>query len=131
MWAKKYATIKKTSTWPSTAGVIEQDRLKNEINIQDVYWNSNTAYSYTVNEKSCFGYQIFPFPYSHSIPFTKSRFFHKYKQGKKVEVFYNPANPEESCLETGSTLSMNLVFIIKLIIFSYVIVFFMPKYFSK
>lgn len=85
---------RKMKAWPTTTGVIKEARPSSEAN--DLL--PHIVFSYQVNEAS---YQrVFEFPEgTHPLPEFNQSYLDKYPVGKKIEVYYDPEQPETATLE--------------------------------
>ena len=88
------AKSRKMKAWPTTTGVIDQSSPTSEAN--DLL--PHIVFSYQVNGAT---YQrIFEFPEgTHPLPEFNRAYLDKYPEGKNVEVYYNPKNPDKATLE--------------------------------
>ena len=90
------AKTRKTKTWPSVEGVIEESKTTSEENDQLPY----VAFSYTVDGQTHHRAQAFPKDLVPGEEFRKT-FAGKYPPGARVPVYYDPAFPERATLEPG------------------------------
>lgn len=90
------AKAKKTKTWPSVEGVIEDSKPTSEENDMLPY----VEFSYTVNGHTHRRAQDFPKDLAAGEEFRKT-FSGRYPQGARVPVYYDPTNPEHATLEPG------------------------------
>ena len=92
---------KKSTKWRITEGKIISSEM-NEILDGGSSYYADIQYKYTIGEEEYFSDRIF---YGNNIgknlPFSSKTLVNKYVKEKKVIVYYNPRNPNESVLETG------------------------------
>lgn len=88
---------RKVQAWPTVTGLIEACEPTSEVNdlLPDI------IFSYRVNDRDY--RRSFEFPEgTHPLPeFTRS-YMERYPVGKKVEIYYDPENPQNATLEPGS-----------------------------
>lgn len=87
---------KKTKTWPSVEGVIQESKPVSEENDLLPY----VEFSYTVDGQTHRRPQDFPKDLVPGEEFRKT-FVAKYPPGARVPVYYDPASPEHATLEPG------------------------------
>lgn len=90
------AKARKTKTWPSVEGIIEESRLTSEENDLLPY----VEFSYTVDGRSLRRAQEFPKDLVPGEEFRKT-FVEKYPRGARVPVYYDPTAPDRATLEPG------------------------------
>ena len=59
------------------------------------------SYSYTLDGVPFYGWKITPVVQESYTPYVARKLLMTYHAGKKVRVFYDPNDPESSCLEAG------------------------------
>lgn len=110
---------RKTSHWPMAEGVIEESAVSSDAN--DLL--PHISYRYNVDGQ---GYQRtieFPADITPTQEFATS-YVKKYPVGARIQVYYNPENPEQATLEPGLGKGDWLVFAIGLGTFIFGILFF-------
>ena len=93
------ARSKIMKAWPTTTGIIEQASASSEgMDTPNSDLLPHIVFSYQVNEKN---YQrVFEFPEgTHPLPEFNKAYLDKYPVGKKVDIYYNPEQPENATLE--------------------------------
>lgn len=90
------AKAKRTKTWPSVEGTIEESKTTSEENDLLPY----VEFSYTVDGRTHRRPQEFPKDLVPGEEFRKT-FAGKYPCGARVPVYYDPAAPEHATLEPG------------------------------
>ncbi|MHC4891346.1 MAG: DUF3592 domain-containing protein, partial [Planctomycetota bacterium] len=105
-----------SSSWPVATGLIQDSGIETEEDMSSASGRRNRTYTakvrytYSVGQKNftadrvCFGY------YGGSDGRRARTIRARYPVGATVSVHYNPQQPEQSVLETGSTWFMNLWF---------------------
>ena len=120
-WTLNLSKSMETKNWSTTGGVIltseisshqESERDSNGHYRMVTYYSVNIVYQYIVNgfNYSCsrVSYSTFDSTSDHN---EAQQLANKYSVGKNVTVYYNPNNPSEAVLETGST-NITYVFLI-------------------
>lgn len=97
IWGLRVIIIARRSLeWPSVEGKIEVSKVSSD----EFDLLPNIEYSYCIGQRTF--QQVLKFP--SDITPTKEfalNYVEKYPIGKKVQVYYNPANPNHSTLEPG------------------------------
>lgn len=117
-----YQTATESESWPSTTGEITLSKVDMDHNVttgnNKTKWKPRVKYSYEVNaslfENDRIGIGIGDMNYK-----TRNqaqRAISQYPAGKKVQVYYDPANPQTSALETGVTMFTYLGFFMSIIL---------------
>ena len=94
-------------SWPTVQGEILSSSVGESMEMSSKgrgrpRYDGNVTYSYSVNDQSfqndrvCFGYQKDLASYENA-----NQIRSKYPKGKKVKIYYDPNNPEESVLQTN------------------------------
>ena len=93
---------RETIQWPSVEGVIEESKISSES--ADSFERNDLlphiTFSYKVEQRSFQQLMKFPGDITPSEEFSKS-YINKYPVGCRVQVHYDPANPEIATLEPG------------------------------
>jgi hypothetical protein len=87
---------RKTQHWPCVEGVIEEAGLSSDKN--DLF--PNIKFCYTIGSSTYSRAMEFPVDITPTQEFAAS-YIEKYPVGSKVQVHYNPNNPENATLEPG------------------------------
>ena len=113
-------------TWPSTKGIIVKSvliRKGSGTNSAGRSFKWDIEYSLSVNNVNYTGDTVnFESKQDPNRDIAK-KFIAKYRPGAKVDVYYKPSNPKESCLEPGLTRFMLVTLLLCLAAFGMGIVF--------
>lgn len=101
-----------------TEGVVIESRIESIMNGDAVDYTYNVKYRYHIEGKEYLSDRLFFKTYD----FSAERYDKKYPVDKKVIVYYNPNNKNESVLETGIKSGVHL-FLLVAIIFLLVFIF--------
>lgn len=127
--------------WTETQGSIDYinlEEIHNDIvspmstNKRFTEYKINLRYQYTVNDRTYSGTQLYPLiPNVFSERTHALQLIDTYSTEKPASVFYNPSQPEQSCLITSKTISVKS-YIIMLSVFAFIGLIFVigMKYFS-
>ena len=92
---------KRSKNWKTTEGVVIGSKMREILDEGSSYY-TDIQYRYVIEEEEYCSNRVF---YGNNIgknlPFSSKALVNKYVKGKKVIVYYNPRNPNESVLETG------------------------------
>jgi len=99
--------VARTSSWPSVTGVITKSIVgKSAGGSNAAFGSANTYYSATVKYKYQVGKRNYHNgrihaggSYASSIPSKADELAARYYEGAEVDVYFNPDNPSDSCLE--------------------------------
>lgn len=94
--------------WPKTEGVITQSFMDWDRHRQQY---ANIRYSFIVNGEKITGFQIS----AKDTNISDEELLKKYPVGKKVIVYYDPENPENSLLEPGYSWQSYQAFVLGII----------------
>ena len=103
LWSLRIVlTARKTMQWPAVEGLIEESKVSSASS--DSFERNDLlphiTFSYKVEQQSFQQLMKFPGDITPSEEFSKS-YVKKYPVGLRVQVHYNPENPEISTLEPG------------------------------
>lgn len=90
------AKARKSKTWPS----VEAEIVKSRRGLEQNDLLPEIIFSYAVEGRGYTKTQEFPADLTPDKEFTDS-FLKKYPEGARVQVYYNPYDPEQATLETG------------------------------
>jgi hypothetical protein len=92
-----------SSSWPSTEGVIRTSDAKSGTKgkNKDTSYTLEVTYDYAVRERSFTGSKIGMYPMTWNSESCLEPQQAKYRVGRKVSVFYSPADPANAVLEPG------------------------------
>jgi len=107
----EYRKGAETSKWPNTNGKIISAKVESEVipaadEGDKTIYTAEVVYEYTVNEKKYTCNRI-----GIENDSVAEATIKKYPKGKKVKVYYDPANPNEAVLETGVNWSSHIMLI--------------------
>ena len=99
--------VARTSSWASVTGVITKSKVgKSAGGSNAMFGSANTYYSATVKYKYQVGKRNYQNDrihvggsYASSIPSKADELAARYYEGAEVDVYFNPDNPSDSCLE--------------------------------
>jgi hypothetical protein len=91
----------KSSSWPSTDGVVKTAELKTQLGGKSTTYGADVSYDYFVGGKPFTGYRIRMVSVESSKKADAQQDLAKYPVGGKVKVFYSPGDPADSVLEPG------------------------------
>ncbi|MBN2040216.1 MAG: DUF3592 domain-containing protein [Spirochaetes bacterium] len=97
----KYKTGKESVSWPSVKGKITYSRVEAGRNNKKQEYLPSVKYIYRVNKKLYTGNNITASDVYQKTRGSANTILKKYPVGGEVSVYYNPANPDNSVLETG------------------------------
>lgn len=100
-------------SWPSTEGKIISSRVESKIStnsgkqrISTTSYFADIMHEYTVRDKE-YSSKIISFGnYNSSDRSRAEEIVNRYPDGKKIQVFYNPSDPDNSVLEPGIPISI-------------------------
>ncbi|MFX1464129.1 MAG: DUF3592 domain-containing protein [Promethearchaeota archaeon] len=95
----------KSKKWPYVEGEIKKVMVYRKAEEQSVSYNVDVTYTYEVEEQKYTNHQI-KLDFVHGTRTFVPKIFammkvEKYQEGNKINVFYDPRNPNESILERG------------------------------
>lgn len=90
----------RTERWPATDGVIQSAHQEAHSDNDGTTYSAEVTYTYQVSGASYNGGKISIGQMSSSSQYAQ-QILGRYPVGKKVSVYYSPANPAEAVLETG------------------------------
>ena len=112
-----------STAWPQTEGeviatrVVERARVSPEVDISNEF-EPVISYSYRVDGESYTGDRIdLSLSLSFSTPGEAQAVLDRYPIGSRVQVYYEPGNPDNAALETGMALSTFIPFCSGIFIF--------------
>ncbi len=94
-------TAKDSETWPSVQGVILDSRIAINHGDDSTTYGADVSYRYAVEGHKYKGDKVTVSEMSTSSQTRASKIVQRYPIGKKVPVYYNPKESEDSVLETG------------------------------
>ena len=100
---------KKTAQWPSVEGVIEQSQPSSSID--DLL--PQISYSYAVSGRHYLHIMEFPSGTNPTATLAAT-YVKKYPAGAKIQIHYNPEQPEQATLEPGAARDDWLIFVLGL-----------------
>lgn len=100
---------KKTAQWPSVEGVIEQSQLSSSTD--DLL--PRIVYSYAVSGRHYQRIVAFPSGTNPTAALASS-YVKKYPAGAKIQIHYNPEQPDQATLEPGTARDDWLIFVLGL-----------------
>ncbi len=100
---------RKTRHWPCVEGIIEESRLSSDNH--DLL--PHILFRYTIRQSDYKRTMEFPVDITPSQEFSTS-YVQKYPVGARVQVYYNPNNPQNATLEPGLGKGDWLIFVIGL-----------------
>lgn len=110
LWGLRIILIaRKTRLWPRVEGVIEEAKISSDVN--DLL--PKITFSYTVADHPYRAEVQFPADVTPSQQYA-NQYIEKYPQGHRVQVYYDPENPQRATLEPGMAQGDWLVFAIGL-----------------
>lgn len=95
--------------WPKAEGIITQSFMDRDRHRRHY---ANIKYSFTVNGQKITGFQIS----AKEMNKSSEELLKEYPVGKKVTVYYDPDNPENSLLEPGYSWQSYQAFVLGIII---------------
>ena len=93
-----------SQTWPSVPGVVTVAELGKQISNNgndSTSYRADISYDYVVDDTSYINSAIQFGQVSSSDPSVARAVLKRYEVGKRVDVYYNPANPAQAVLEPG------------------------------
>ena len=109
-------TAKESINWPQTTGVITSSKVESHRGDDSTTYSSEVRYAYTVNDQELIGDVVyFGDDVSSSDSSIARTTVKQYPKGKEVKVFYDPEEPGNSALETGTTWSSYFMLIFGLV----------------
>jgi hypothetical protein len=89
--------------WPTAAGVITESRVERHKDVHGIpYSSAKIRYAYAIGGWNYENNAVALSPVRGHLTWGYAdRIVQKYPIGKNVDVFHNPDNPSESCLEPG------------------------------
>jgi len=106
-------SINKKLSWPSVTGIITSAKLSTESQSDVMGGSANTfygakiMYTYTVGKRVLRGSKISAGgELNTSMPGRAEARIRKYPEGSEVDVYYNPTNPTQACLELTDEISV-------------------------
>ena len=98
LWGLRVMTTGRRSLqWPSVEGTIEECKISSD----EFDLLPHISFRYQVNQRSYQQSLKFPGDVTPTKEFAQS-YVDKYPAGTRVQVYYNPGNPQDSTLEPGS-----------------------------
>ncbi len=96
--------VARTTSWPSVTGVIAESKAgkssSNTYGSHNTYYSATVKYEYQVGKRNYNNNKIHAGgSYASSMPSKANELADRYHEGAEVDVFYNPDNPSDSCLE--------------------------------
>ena len=119
---KILAMQRDTTSWPSVQGTViicEIEHRENpnadRVDEQDEY-RIDLVYNYTVYNETYENFNVYYWGgtgsyWDHELDSYEYSLLHDYPVGSNVRVYYNPENPEQSCLLTGEDPSTRILII--------------------
>ena len=95
--ASRLLSARASRSWPETEGFIIESRLSSN----STYCRPVINYRYMVNGQSFVGDDLVAGPQDHYGSHEAQAEIDRYPVGRKVAVFYDPANPSTCCIEPG------------------------------
>jgi len=99
--AWSYSKALATQSWPTTEGRITSSQIYEDSDEDGTSYGLNVSYDYVVNDQRYTGTRISLTDYSSSYNYATG-LAEKYPVDQRVPVFYDPADPAKSVLETGA-----------------------------
>ncbi|QDU79904.1 hypothetical protein Pla110_16240 [Polystyrenella longa] len=96
-----YHSVQASQSRTVTKGMISQSNIKKTLNGQKAIFVPNIIYEYTVEGAEFTGNRIEFFPSKDTDRTAAAEIVAQYPIGTRVNVFYDPFNPEESTLSRG------------------------------
>lgn len=101
-----------SSSWPTVTGTVtasdverQRSRSGTRRNRRKTSYRANVAYEYSVDETKYASDQVSFGEYASSNPNFAQQIVNRYPKGKRVEVHYDPQQPEVAVLEPGASWS--------------------------
>ena len=95
-------------TWPHTSGVITTFDLALGTNKRGEYYEPHLTYQFNCKHNLCGGKDI-AFPAPRKLSQAESAIYKdRYAVGKQVQVYYNPNQPSQSCLEPSPATGLEM-----------------------
>ncbi len=96
-------TAKESESWPSEQGVILSSKISVNSGSDSTTYGADVTYRYKVKGNTYENDKVTASEVSTSNRGRAKKIVKRYRVGKKVAVYYDPDDPEESVLETGLT----------------------------
>jgi hypothetical protein len=97
----------KTYGWKTTRAMITASRVDEVDDSEGVLYEPRISYKYNIGTTEYSSSQINPSGWTRSsFPFIASKPVIKYPEGKYVQIYYNPSQPDESFLERKGLLPL-------------------------
>lgn len=94
---------KASSDWPTVEGVVKISEVVSQSSDDGVTYKAEVMYSYVVEDMKYSSNNVAFGGFSSSDPSDAQEIVNKYPAGTIVTVAYDPSEPKESTLETGTT----------------------------
>jgi hypothetical protein len=113
-----YAKAGASDAWPSTEGVVIASEVERSVNVQSRdrrhKYTAKVEYRYAVAERDYTSRRIdfSSVTVSHKNSGRAMQVVNRYPTGKRVQVYYDPGNPDFAVLERGVKTSTYLGFVI-------------------
>ena len=98
----------KSVRWPSVTGTVISSYVSESSDDDGTTYGADVQYDYVVNDQAYTGDRVSHGDVSTGDPSYAQKIVARYPEGRSVKVYYDPANPEKSVLETGFTAGLLL-----------------------
>jgi len=97
----RYTVGKESGSWPVVRGKVTYARVQTRRSNKRTEYTASVRYSYRVDGKLHIGERVSVSDLIHKTRSRANAAIRPYPVGSEVDVYYNPAKPEQSLLETG------------------------------
>ncbi|HPN84910.1 MAG TPA: DUF3592 domain-containing protein [Victivallales bacterium] len=127
---KTISFVAESRNWPFVEGIIKVSSVQFEDRVgQKGMYSAEIMYEYAVDGKIYNSNKISALKSSSTSPNEARELVNKYPVNSKIKVYYSPADPQRSLLETGVSQAMWLLMLIGpiFLIIGLLILIFIPK----